>query len=186
MKKVVTLVGLRAGQEMWMNDTEAQAAIDSGTAVWPGDKANVAGADFDTGYADKDDRSKRKEFDIVPSDGLPSLKGKWPKKAIVTQKLMSSNMFHMNSAGEVSVKIGDRAAKYKAVTSPKGGDLYVDFDSEIDLGAPVEASTGIVIPEDWEKMNWMSLGKIAREITGEKTRYKKAEAVEIITAHLAG
>ena len=187
MKKVITLIGLDRGKEVYMHPHEADAAVSTGVACWPDQW------DGGTGETEKAPDALR----IEKGSFGPILVGPWPESATITQGNRNLGVAKVFRSGTIEVKIGDRKAIYQSygnvgssgdlmaklrevLDEPQDGDEdEVEADVADNTSDPVaqneaadqdeaaEDRTLVEIPEVWRGLHWKRRTAIASLLSGE-------------------
>lgn len=210
MRKVVLLTGRMAGNEEWMNEHEAEAALATGAVALPGSNAAVD-IQARLGLLDQStpQHEGRRELALRRGDtGATELVGDFPERLTLAPGFQNTRFVRFGPSGDITIDVNGRRAKYKAVGDYRGevfadlvavetpaidpGDAeesYADTETEAegDTGEEEQAETeapAIEIPEDWRRMHWKQRVALASRIAGHEI--KEAEEANAIIAHHAG
>lgn len=194
MRQVISLVGRDAGHTIWMNNPQAEAAVATGAACWPEDagKMSVKGTRIDAADLPDDDEASREQLRLrMDEDRRTVLVGAWPKKAILSPKVMHSNMVESFPSGTIIITVGGRKATYQTQRQSRSGEWFIDLREVHDLSEPDAATEAaapvtdnVVLPPDWRDMHWRQQASLASEIIGESVG-NKADAVAVLEAYEA-
>lgn len=188
MKKVITLIGIDRGKEVYMHPHEADAAVSTGVACWPDQ------FDGGTGEAEKAPET----LHIEKGSFGPILVGPWPDAATITQGNRNLGVANVFRSGTIEVTVGDRKAIYQSYGNVgSSGDLMaklrevldeaqdgdtdeVEADVDDDTSDPAaqneapdqdeqaENKALVEIPENWRGLHWKRRTALASLLSGEE------------------
>lgn len=136
MKPVISLIGLNAGQLVWMTYHAAESALATGAARVPTEAELHA-----------DDETKDQapvEIVLKFENGALRVIGDWPERAILSERVLESTGALKSAGGIVHLNLSGRTATYRLVSGDRGQNIGVLVESGVEqpaVSASVDAKS---------------------------------------------